>query len=158
LVFCIAQAVAGSTERGKGKGKAAAEEAEEEEEPERVMDEASGMARGDPYVWWHQFRTICDNHSALGVCVELSAELPSAELLRRWMGEPLKAVIVPINAFTTNKRGYPTLSKRHQEFVKACFEHNVQVILTSAPAIGEDAVEVWVSLKPRLRTDGICID
>jgi len=55
-------------------------------------------------------------------------------------------VIVPINAFTTNKRGYPTLSKRHQEFVADCFAHNVQIILTSAPAIGEDAVEVAAPL------------
>jgi hypothetical protein len=73
----------------KGNGKAQ-EGVAEAEEPERVMDVASGLARADPYVWWHQFRTICDNHAALGVCLELTAELPASELLRRWMGEPLK--------------------------------------------------------------------
>jgi len=83
---------AGETDKGKGKAQeeGGTEAEAEAEQPERVMDAASGLARGDPYVWWHQFRTICDNHPALGVCLELSAELPAPELLRRWMGEPLK--------------------------------------------------------------------
>lgn len=47
--------------------------------------------------------------------------------VQRWIGEPLRAVILSTSAFTTNKRGYPTLSKRHQDFITLCFKHNVQV-------------------------------
>ena len=45
----------------------------------------------------------------------------------RWCGEPLKAVIVPTSVFSTNKRGYPVLSKAHQELLATVFKWNVQV-------------------------------
>lgn len=38
-----------------------------------------------------------------------------------------RAVLVPTSIFMTNKRGYPTLSKRHQEFLTDCFRRGVQV-------------------------------
>lgn len=39
---------------------------------------------------------------------------------------PPRAVLVPTAIFMTNKRGYPTLSKRHQEFLTDCFRRGVQ--------------------------------
>ena len=32
-------------------------------------------------------------------------------------------------AFLTNKRGFPVLSKRHQELVSCLLKHNVQIVL-----------------------------
>lgn len=51
--------------------------------------------------------------------LEMTADLPAQSILERWVGEPVKAVIVPTKIFLTNKKGFPTLSRRHQDFVTA---------------------------------------
>eukprot|EP00241_Pyramimonas_parkeae_P004115 CAMPEP_0114238944 /NCGR_PEP_ID=MMETSP0058-20121206/8189_1 /TAXON_ID=36894 /ORGANISM="Pyramimonas parkeae, CCMP726" /LENGTH=666 /DNA_ID=CAMNT_0001351077 /DNA_START=112 /DNA_END=2109 /DNA_ORIENTATION=- len=127
---------------------AAEEEEASQDSPE--LDADSGLALKDPYVWWHQMRIMCESNPSLGVCLRVGPTLPHAATLQRWIGEPLRAVILSTSAFTTNKRGYPTLSKRHQDFITLCFKHNVQVILSdqqedaptnvkSAPAATEKA-------------------
>lgn len=54
-------------------------------------------------------------------------QLPSPERMSRWLGEPLKAVLLPTCAFRPNKRGYPVLPPAHQELLAKLFAHNVQV-------------------------------
>ena len=48
-------------------------------------------------------------------------------------------------AFLTNKRGFPVLSKRHQELVSCLLKHNVQIVLRGErrhnPAAGDVAAE-----------------
>ena len=48
-------------------------------------------------------------------------------------------------AFLTNKRGFPVLSKRHQELVSCLLKHNVQIALRGErrhnPAAGDAAAE-----------------
>lgn len=39
------------------------------------------------------------------IALEISAELPSEEELKRWCGEPVKAAILPTSLFLTNKKG-----------------------------------------------------
>lgn len=56
---------------------------------------------------------------SLSVVLEITADLPAQSILDRWVGEPVKAVIVPTRVFLTNKKGFPTLSRRHQDFVTA---------------------------------------
>lgn len=46
----------------------------------------------DPWEWWNQLRFLCHHNNRLGVVLELGADLPSAEDLQRWRGEPLKWV------------------------------------------------------------------
>lgn len=41
----------------------------------------------------------------------MTEDLPSREVLQRWRGEPVRAVIFPTPIFLTNKKGYPVLSK-----------------------------------------------
>ena len=48
-------------------------------------------------------------------------------------------------AFLTNKRGFPVLSKRHQELVSCLLKHNVQIVLRGErrhnPAAGDANAE-----------------
>ena len=63
-----------------------------------------------PTAWscWNQLRRLCEQSVVIGVALELGLELPEdANELRRWCGEPLRAVIIPTSAFMTNKKGYP---------------------------------------------------
>jgi hypothetical protein len=42
---------------------------------------------------------------------EMTEDLPGREILQRWRGEPVRALIFPTSIFLTNKKGYPVLSK-----------------------------------------------
>lgn len=81
----------------------------------------------DGWEWWNQVRTLCEHSSRLGCVLDVPRTLPGAKSVARWKGEPVKAVNVPTSIFVINKRGYPTLSKPHQEFVTTFFQQGVQV-------------------------------
>lgn len=87
----------------------------------------------DTWEWWNCVRNMCNNHKKLSPVLELNCkDLPSEEVLKRWLGEPLKAVIVPTYIFLTNNKGYPVLPKNHQAFLKKLFKLNVQFIISGA--------------------------
>lgn len=49
--------------------------------------------------------------------LELSADVPSEQAQKRWLGEPVRAVILPTRIFITNAKGFPILSPAHQLFI-----------------------------------------
>lgn len=65
----------------------------------------------------------------MSVCLELSTELPHDEHLSRWIGEPLKGVVIPTSVFVANKSGFPVLPRSHQGFVRELLHRKVQPIL-----------------------------
>ena len=79
----------------------------------------------DTWEGWNLLRSMCESHENIGVALELTADLPSIEVLKRWLGEPIKAVIIPVKIFLTNRKGYPALSQRHQQFFKLLFKVGV---------------------------------
>ncbi|KAK9854496.1 hypothetical protein WJX84_003535, partial [Apatococcus fuscideae] len=110
----------------------------------------AGRPAADTWEWWHQLRTLCSHPARLGVILEVPASLPSQPEIRRWLGEPVRALLLPTHVFLTNKRGYPTLSRAHQSLVTLFLQHHVQVILTgpahhsvpgAATADGQQAVQ-----------------
>lgn len=86
----------------------------------------------NPWEWWNAFRTICDYNKRLGVALIVSHDVPEMEEIDRWLGEPVKCLILPTTLFLTNKKGYPVLSKAHQAIVKKFATLEVQFILTGA--------------------------
>jgi len=50
-------------------------------------------------------------------------------LVSRWLGEPVRALMLSSDVFTTNARGFPVLSKRHQTLLARFFEIKDIVIL-----------------------------
>jgi len=68
---------------------------------------------------WNRFRTLCDSNKKLGVVLELTADLPSEREIERWLGEPVKALVIPTAIFITNKKGFPVLSRAHQNVVRS---------------------------------------
>jgi protein arginine N-methyltransferase 5 len=64
------------------------------------------------------------------VLLEVQPEVPNLDEVLKWHGEPVKALLLPTAVFLTNKRGYPTLSKAHQELLIRFFQMGVQVRLS----------------------------
>ena len=91
----------------------------------------------DPFEAWAGLRAACEGHPQLGVCLHVGASLPGDDALARWIGEPVRAIVVAEDAFTTNKRGFPVLPKRHQAFLQSMLRRNVQVVLRATGGDGE---------------------
>ncbi|KAK9398216.1 protein arginine N-methyltransferase 5 [Crotalus adamanteus] len=82
--------------------------------------------------WWHSFRTLCDYNKRVAVALEVGPDLPSNDVINRWLGEPIKAAILPTSIFLTNKKGFPVLSKMHQRLIFRLLKLEVQFIIMGA--------------------------
>ncbi|PHT95895.1 Protein arginine N-methyltransferase 5 [Capsicum annuum] len=89
-----------------------------------------GEEHRDSWEMWNSFRTLSEHHSQLSVALDVLSSLPSVNSLARWFGEPVRAAIINSNSFLTNARGYPCLSKRHQNLVTQFFNHSIQIVLS----------------------------
>lgn len=65
---------------------------------------------------------MCDTNKRVSVALEITEDLPSDDVLQRWLSEPIKAVVLSTKLFLTNKKGYPVLSKAHQGFLRSLFK------------------------------------
>ena len=68
-------------------------------------------------------------HPRIRVALELTNDLPPCDEIARWNGEVVKAMIVSTKLFLTNKKGFPVLPVKHQNFLKN-LKSEIQIILT----------------------------
>jgi type II protein arginine methyltransferase len=66
---------------------------------------------------YHTYCLLCTALNSLHIALEITSDLPSDVSLSRWQGEPVRCLIINTGTFITNKKGYPTLSRRHQAFI-----------------------------------------
>ncbi|KAJ7518054.1 hypothetical protein O6H91_21G052500 [Diphasiastrum complanatum] len=129
-----------------------AEDTPEEETVFLMRDSITGWPVSDSWEWWNMFRMLCEHHSHLSVALDITASLPPASSIMRWIGEPVRAAILHTSAFLTNKRGYPCLSKRHQNLITMLFNHSVQIVLSGEPLHHLDESD----LSPNTESNGNC--
>ncbi|UJR22200.1 hypothetical protein I4U23_025264 [Adineta vaga] len=82
-----------------------------------------------PWLWWNKIYKLLDYHGKVYPVLELSADVPSEQAQKRWLGEPVRAVILPTKIFTTNAKGFPVLSPGHQLFIIKLIKLKVQFII-----------------------------
>ncbi|XP_066578980.1 protein arginine N-methyltransferase 5 [Amia ocellicauda] len=99
-----------------------------ENEPVHRRDEQDERT----WSWWHSFRTLCDYNKRICLAIEIGPDLPSDAVVDKWLGEPIKAAILPTSIFLTNKKGFPVLSKAHQRIIFRLFKLEAQFIFTGA--------------------------
>eukprot|EP00096_Caligus_rogercresseyi_P011740 TRINITY_DN4721_c0_g1_i1.p1 TRINITY_DN4721_c0_g1~~TRINITY_DN4721_c0_g1_i1.p1 ORF type:complete len:624 (+),score=187.06 TRINITY_DN4721_c0_g1_i1:30-1874(+) len=82
--------------------------------------------------WWNSFRGTCNHDRRVYLALELSATNDaevSPHILNRWLGEPVKALIVNTSLFLTNKKGFPVLPRCIQKLMRHFFALDVQCVL-----------------------------
>uniref|UniRef100_A0AAY4B3M2 PRMT5 TIM barrel domain-containing protein n=1 Tax=Denticeps clupeoides TaxID=299321 RepID=A0AAY4B3M2_9TELE len=99
-----------------------------ENEPSKHLDDGSSDEK--TWTWWHSFRTLCDYNKRICLAIEIGADMPSDSVIDKWLGEPIKAAVLPTSIFLTNKKGFPVLSKAHQRIIFRLFKLEVQFIFT----------------------------
>lgn len=75
------------------------------------------VEEADTWQWWNKFRAYGDYSIKFKVALELTADLPSKEELRRWLGEPVELLIITSDVFISNANNYPVLPKAHKSVV-----------------------------------------
>jgi len=88
---------------------------------------------------WDDFRMACNQNHRAAIALRVSEDLPMeyAKDFDRWMGEPVKAIIIPKKLFRLNKKGFPVLLKTHQEFILK-FAHLDPYLIIEAEEENED--------------------
>lgn len=90
------------------------------------------MSYEDTWEWWNSFRIVCDYNKKLIVALVLGQTEPEDGIIERWLGEPVKCLILPTKIFFSNKKGFPVLSKSNQNIVKKFAQFDVQFVVTGA--------------------------
>lgn len=83
----------------------------------------------DTWRWWNSFRLHADFDSKIYISLELSADIPSEQELKRWLGEPVANLIIPADIFIRNAQNFPVLSKGHQAVVRAFQRNHVAFLI-----------------------------
>lgn len=90
------------------------------------------IAKENTWYWWKQFHSLANWEAKLGLALEVTSDIPTEEEITRWMGEPIKCLILSTAVFITNKSGYPVLSRAHQVLMKTMASLDVQVVIKGA--------------------------
>lgn len=79
--------------------------------------------------WWDTLRTLCSYKPNLGILLEInqSADMPPESFENRWVGEPVRGLLVSTAAFLRNKRQYPVLPRSLQTVVSQVYKLGQQV-------------------------------
>ncbi|CAH0546303.1 unnamed protein product [Brassicogethes aeneus] len=87
----------------------------------------------ESWQWWDDFRTYCHYDNRIGVVLEMPDinHMPTTAEVDRWIGEPVKALVVPASLFLLNQYNKPVLPKAHQELIKRFMTIDVQYIIKS---------------------------
>uniref|UniRef100_A0A1B0GBX7 Protein arginine N-methyltransferase n=1 Tax=Glossina morsitans morsitans TaxID=37546 RepID=A0A1B0GBX7_GLOMM len=95
---------------------------------EEVLD----LEQQDTWQWWNRFRLAADFNSKMKVVLEFNEiERPSLDVIRRWVGEPLEAVIIPSNLFIRNRQKYPVLPKEWQQVLKCVLQAHANIVVAT---------------------------
>jgi hypothetical protein len=102
-------------------------------------EEEADKKNEDAWLAWNELRRRFPVSRQLGVAIELPRDgtLPGDAVLERWMGEPLRCVVVHVGNFTNvydgdgDWGGIYKLSERQETWLKSLFIGGCQVLLST---------------------------
>ena len=83
----------------------------------------------DPWHWWDNFRGNANTEKKLNLALVLDQEGVEQHNLKRWLGEPIKCLVLSTRFFLINKKGYPVLPKALQHTLRAFYPLRPQFII-----------------------------
>jgi len=96
-------------------------------EGEDMLEEMK--AEGSTWEWWNRFRLMTNSSNKVNLCLELNDNLPSEDEVLRWLGEPVKTLLINTSLFLTNKKGYPVMSRHVQQLLRRFIPLDIQMIV-----------------------------
>ena len=89
-----------------------------------------------PWISWNNLITAVDMHQRVGIALEIAREedIESVDDFKRWLSEPVKAIIIKLSQFVINNKGFPVLCRKHQEILRLFMKSKLHVILSGCPS------------------------
>ncbi|XP_017024666.1 protein arginine N-methyltransferase 5 isoform X1 [Drosophila kikkawai] len=88
----------------------------------------------DPWSWWNNLRLAVDHNPKVKVVIELNdSDRPCKETVRRWLGEPIEAIIIPSSLFIRNRSNYAVLKKEWQIIIGHFIAVRANIIISTNP-------------------------
>ncbi|XP_020806100.1 protein arginine N-methyltransferase 5 isoform X2 [Drosophila serrata] len=88
----------------------------------------------DPWSWWNKLRFAVDHNPKVKVVIELNdSDRPCKETVRRWLGEPIEAIIIPSSLFVRNRSNYAVLKKEWQVIIGHFITVRANIIISTNP-------------------------
>lgn len=95
-------------------------------------DDVLALESQDSWHWWNRLRRAADFNPKIKVVLELNeGERPDINVVCRWLGEPVEAVILPSTLFIRNRHNYPVLPKAWQDIFKLFVKAHVNMIVST---------------------------
>jgi len=95
------------------------------------MKSSVGSEAIDPWNVWDAVRFQCGHHVKLGLALEIDPSSTSDNFMR-WLGEPIKAVIIKDDVFVRNEQGCPGIRKNVIQVLVMAFSYGIQVIFDAS--------------------------
>ncbi|TDG43025.1 hypothetical protein AWZ03_010547 [Drosophila navojoa] len=106
----------------------------------------------DPWSWWNELRFATKHNARAKVVVELSdSDRPSRECVRRWLGEPIEAIIIPSSLFVLNRSNYYVLQKEWQTIVGHFISVRANIIISAKT--NDKAISQYAEYAKKLISD-----
>jgi len=81
----------------------------------------------DPWLRWNKLRCLCQHSSSLGIALELTEDLPPEAELNRWLGEPVRTLLIPPRIFQHSSAGFK-LPPPHAAFFQRLLKVTTSII------------------------------
>ena len=89
----------------------------------------------------------------------LTANLPSDEELKRWLGEHIGLLIVPYTIFLINRSNYPTLTQAHQKVIQMLVQYTKCMIAIEPTGLQDQRVREYAEYVLHVIKTGVkCTD
>jgi len=106
----------------------------------------------DPWSWRNNLRFAVNHDAKVKVVLELNdSDRPSRETVRRWLGEPIEAIIIPSSLFKLNRSNYYVLQKQWQIIVGHFISMRAKIIISANPT--DNAISQYAEYVKKLITD-----
>ncbi|KAF5279735.1 hypothetical protein FQA39_LY05425 [Lamprigera yunnana] len=91
----------------------------------------SEQAQEDMWEWWNDLRTYCYYDKRFGLALNLPevTHLPSSKEIDRWIGEPVKVLVIHTSLFILNQHQQFVLAKVHQDLIQKFMYLDVQYLI-----------------------------
>ena len=81
------------------------------------------------YQRYLELKHLVEHSVFLSVMIVLGSDLPDRRIIDRFFGEKIYAVQLSTNAFLSNAKGFPVLSKVHQQICKQFMRVQTRFVL-----------------------------
>lgn len=99
--------------------------------PSKYSKVCDDHEKEDSWIWWNDFRSLCRYEKRIGLVLELPdvRYIPPSNEIDRWLGEPVKALLINTNLFVKNTHDKPVLPKIIQDVIQRFMSIDVQYII-----------------------------